>query len=49
MAEVEIYTRITVTILGLPYLILLQVIARIEERCSSNQIVELFDNEPSKK
>src|SRR5450432_390865 len=49
MKEIDIYTRTAVTILGLAYPILLQVIARLDEKYASNLIVELFDNEFEKK
>ena len=45
MSETGIYITITITLLGLAYLILLQVIARLDEKYSSEKIVSLFDQE----
>ncbi|MDZ4711335.1 MAG: hypothetical protein SGI89_03310 [bacterium] len=49
MAEIGIYTTITITMLSVAYPILLQVIARLDEKYASDHIVELFDEEREKK
>ncbi|MEI6678266.1 MAG: hypothetical protein WCL21_06645 [Mariniphaga sp.] len=49
MDKIEIYISVTITILGLAYPILLQVIARLDEKYGSTLIVELFDKEQIKK
>ncbi len=45
MSEIGIYITVTITLLGLAYPILLQVIARLDEKYSSEKIVGLFDQE----
>jgi len=45
MSEIGIYITVTITLLGVAYPILLQVIARLDEKYSSEKIVGLFDNE----
>lgn len=45
MTEIGVYITITITLLGVAYPILLQVIARLEEKYSSENIVNLFDKE----
>lgn len=45
MTEIDIYLTATITILGVAYPILLQVIARLDEKYSSDHIVELFNLE----
>ncbi len=49
MKEIETYVRTTITIMGLAYPILLQVIARLDEKYNSTHIVELFEKETSKR
>ena len=51
MIEIEtgIYATVVITILGIAYPILLQVIARLDETYSSTLIIELFEKEPRKK
>ena len=49
MKEIPIYISIVVAILSLAYPILLQVIARLDEKYGSIRVVELFDNEKVKK
>jgi hypothetical protein len=49
MTEIGIHTTITITILSVAYPILLQVIARLDEKYNSDHIVELFDEEKVKK
>ncbi len=45
MASVDAYIYIIIGLLGVAYPILLQVIARLDEKYSSDKIVELFDQE----
>jgi len=45
MSEIGIYITVTITLLGVAYPILLQVIARLDEKYSSEKIVGLFDKE----
>lgn len=45
MNEIGIYITVTITLLGVAYPILLQVIARLDEKYSSEKIVSLFDQE----
>jgi hypothetical protein len=45
MASVDFYIYIVIGLLGVSYPILLQVIARLDEKYSSEKIVELFDQE----
>lgn len=49
MNEINIYIRITITILGLAFPILLQVIARLDEKYQSLEVVDIFNKEKSKK
>ncbi|MDP8315146.1 MAG: hypothetical protein RAP70_08755 [Candidatus Celaenobacter antarcticus] len=45
MNEIGIYITVTITLFGVAYPILLQVIARLDEKYSSENIVGLFDKE----
>ena len=45
MASIDFYIYIVIGLLGVAYPILLQVIARLDEKYSSEKIVELFDQE----
>ncbi len=45
MTEIGVYITVTITLLGVAYPILLQVIARLDEKYSSENIVSLFDKE----
>lgn len=45
MNEIQYYIKATITILGIAYPILLQVIARLDEKYSSSIILELFESE----
>lgn len=45
MSEIGIYITVTITLLGVAYPILLQVISRLDEKYSSEKIVGLFDKE----
>lgn len=49
MEVISDYIKIVTTLLGIAYPILFQVVARLDEKYSSNLIVELFDKEKSKK
>ncbi len=49
MIETGVYWTVIITLLGVAYPILLQVIAKIDEIYSSSLVVELFDEEPLKK
>lgn len=45
MARIDVYIYIVISLLGVAYPLLLQVIARLDEKYSSDNIVELFDKE----
>ena len=45
MASIDAYIYIIVGLLGVGYPVLLQVVARLDEKYSSDKIVELFDRE----
>lgn len=45
MTGIGVYITVTITLLGVAYPILLQVIARLEEKYTSENIVSLFDKE----
>lgn len=45
MTSVDAYIYIIIGLLGVAYPILLQVVARLDEKYSSEKIVELFDQE----
>ena len=45
MASIDVYINTVVALLGVAYPILLQVIARLDEKYSSDKIVELFNQE----
>ncbi|GAB3566940.1 hypothetical protein GCM10027578_16800 [Spirosoma luteolum] len=47
--DIDLYIRVTASILGITYPILLQVVARLDEKYASAVIVELFDSEKPKK
>ena len=49
LIEIPIYSSITVAILGIAYPILLQVYARLDEKYSSDRVVELFEKEGERK
>lgn len=49
MKDIGIYTSVAISLLGVAYPILLQVISTLDEKYSSIQIVELFDTEIEKK
>lgn len=46
MTGIGIYITVTITLLGVAYPILLQVIARLDEKYSSDHILSLFEKEP---
>lgn len=48
MNQIELYTRVIIAVFGFAYPILLQVIARLDEKYSSVYIVDLFDKEKEK-
>lgn len=48
MDEIAIYTGAVISILGVAYPILLQVIARLDQTYSSSMVIELFESEPRK-
>ncbi len=48
MGAISDYVKIVTTLLGIAYPILFQVVARLDEKYSSNLIVELFDEEKVK-
>ena len=45
MTGTDFYIYIVISLLGVAYPLLLQVIARLDEKYSSENIVELFDKE----
>jgi hypothetical protein len=45
MTSVDAYIYIIIGLLGVAYPVLLQVVARLDEKYSSDKIVELFDRE----
>lgn len=45
MIEIQLYVTITISLLGVAYPILLQVIARLDEKYSSERIVSLYNTE----
>lgn len=45
MTEIGVYITVTITLLGVAYPILLQVISRLDEKYSSENIVSLFNKE----
>lgn len=45
MTSIDVYIYIIIGLLGVAYPILLQVVARLDEKYSSDKIVELFDQE----
>lgn len=47
--DLELYIRVTTSILGITYPLLLQVIARLDEKYSSAVIVEIFEEEKKRK
>jgi hypothetical protein len=49
MEEIGVYTTIAISLLGVAYPILLQVISTLDEKYSSIKVVELFDKERPKK
>ena len=49
MASIDAYIYLTVGLLGVAYPVLLQVVARLDEKYSSDKIVELFDKERENK
>lgn len=49
MNHIEIYASVIITILGVAFPILFQVITRLNDRYNSDKIVEIFNDEPVKK
>ena len=49
MIEIAIYSSVIISLLGVAYPILLQVMARLDETYSSTLIIELFEKEQRKK
>ena len=45
MTGIDFYIYIVISLLGVAYPLLLQVISRLDEKYSSENIVELFDKE----
>ena len=49
MSEIGIYATVIISILGVAYPILLQVISKLDDTYSSTLAVELFEQEPRRK
>lgn len=45
MTSIDAYIYIIIGLLGVAYTVLLQVVARLDEKYSSDKIVDLFDKE----